>query len=212
MLLDELMPRYDVVERHAIVVGAPSEVVYGSIRRADLAGSPIARVLLTVRWMPAAVLAFLRSPGAALAELRRRRTRRREHPGVRLADFERAGFRVIAEQPPNEIVIGLLGRFWTPRGALCADVGTESFRVGPPMGQALAGWNFTVSARPDGRCDLRTETRVWCAPDARRKFRLYWFFVRPGSGLIRRTMLRAIKRSAEDVGRSGDVARSGMGR
>ena len=103
----------------------------------------------------------------------------------------------MAERAPDELVIGLLGRFWTPRGGLCADVAAETFRAGPPMGQALAGWNFTVAMRPDGSSELRTETRVWCAADARWKFRLYWLAVRPGSGLIRRAMLRAIRRHAE---------------
>ena len=175
MLLDELMPRYDVVERHATVVRAAPAATYAAIREADLSGGPLTRTLLLLRMAPAALLALLRSPRAASAEWRER-----------LADFERAGFRVVAERPPEEVVIGLLGRFWTPRGALCADVSADTFRAAPRAGQALAGWNFTVSARPDGRCELRTETRVWCAPDARLKFRL-----------IRRSRLRAIRRRAE---------------
>jgi hypothetical protein len=106
----------------------------------------------------------------------------------------------VAERAPDELVIGLLGRFWTPRGALCVDLAADAFRDGPPVGQALAGWNFTVTMRPDGSSELRTETRVWCAADARWKFRLYWLAVRPGSGLIRRAMLRAIRRHAEAGG------------
>jgi hypothetical protein len=98
---------------------------------------------------------------------------------------------VVAERPPEEMVIGLVGRFWTPRGDLARRPTAESFRAGPPPGQALAGWNFTVEDRG------RTETRVWCAPDALLKFRLYWLLVRPGSGLIRHAMLRAIRRRAE---------------
>jgi hypothetical protein len=196
VLLDELMPRYDVVERHATVVRAAPAATYAAIREADLSGGPLTRTLLLLRMAPAALLALLRSPRAASAEWRERRARR-ARGGARLADFERAGFRVVAERPPEEVVIGLLGRFWTPRGGLCADVSADTFRAAPRAGQALAGWNFTVSARPDGRCELRTETRVWCAPDARLKFRLYWLVVRPGSGLIRRSMLRAIRRRAE---------------
>jgi hypothetical protein len=193
MLLDDLMPKYDVVERHGTTVRAAPSAVYAAIRTADLAAGPVTRVLLALRALPAALLALLRSPAVAVAELRERRARR----GVRLADFERAGFRVVAERAPHELVIALLGRFWTPRGALCVEVNADSFRAAPPPGQALAGWNFTVDERSDGRCELRTETRVRCAPDARLKFRLYWLVVRPGSGLIRRSMLRAIRRQAE---------------
>jgi hypothetical protein len=32
---------------------------------------------------------------------------------------------------------------------------------------------------------------------SRRKFRVYWFFVRPFSGVIRRLMLRAVKKAAD---------------
>lgn len=191
-LLDELMPRYDVVERHATVVHAAPAAVYAAIREADLAAGPVTRTLLVLRALPAALIAFARAPAAASAEWRQRRARR----GVRLADFERAGFRVVAERAPEELVIGLLGRFWTPRGALC-DVNAATLRAAPPAGQALAGWNFTVTARAGGGSELRTETRVRCAPDARLRFRLYWLVVRPGSGLIRRSMLRAIRRVAE---------------
>ena len=193
MLLDELMPRYDVVERHRTIARATPAVVYAAIREADLAGDAITRALLTLRALPAALLAVLRSPRAAVIEHRARRTR----PGLRLADFERAGFRIVADRANEEIVIGLLGRFWTPRGGLCAEVSAHSFQAGPPPGLALAGWNFSLHSLRDGVTELRTETRVWCAPDARLKFRCYWLVVRPGSGLIRRAMLRAIRRQAE---------------
>ena len=192
-LLDDLMPRYDVIERHATTVYAKPEAVYASIRSADLTGGPLTSLLLAIRGLPAALLAFLRSPGGVLIEMRKRSRRQ----GVRLADFERVGFRVIAERPPHELVIGLLGRFWTPRGDLRTDVSISTLCASPPAGLALAGWNFTIQPQPGGVCELRTETRVGCAPDARLRFRSYWLIVRPGSGLIRRAMLRAIKREAE---------------
>ncbi len=191
MLLDELMPRFDVVERHRTVVRAPPSVVYAAIREADLAGGPVTRTLLALRAVPAAVAALIRSPRQELT------TRRRQARYLRLADFERAGFRVVTERMPEEIVIGLLGRFWTLRGGLRADVSDGDFRRGPPRGFALAGWNFTACPIGDDRTELATETRVWCASDARWKFRIYWLFVRPGSGLIRRAMLRSIRRTAE---------------
>ncbi len=189
------MPEYDVVERHGTVVRAAPDVVFSAIRSADLSGNLLTRALLAARAIPAGLVDFARSPGAALTDIRiRRRTRSN---GLRLAEFESAGFKVVAERVPEELVIALLGRFWTPRGGLRRDVSAADFAVGPPGGHALAGWNFTVVPRPDGTSDLRTETRVWCAADARLRFRTYWLIVRPGSGLIRRAMLRAIRREAE---------------
>jgi hypothetical protein len=191
MLLDTLMPRFDFVERHAAEVRASPTAVHAAIRDADLAGGPLTRSLLALRAVPGVLLMFVRSPRQARAAWRR--------PGrrVRLADFERVGFRVVAERIPDEIVIGVLGRFWTLRGSLRRDVSDADFRRGPPRGFALAGWNFTATPRADGGTDLATETRVWCAPDARWQFGMYWLFVRPGSGLIRRAMLRSIRRHAE---------------
>lgn len=193
-ILDDLMPRYDVVERHRTRVHAAPDAVYSALRTANLAGGALPTALLALRALPAALIALLRSPRGALAELRARGAGRRG--GVRLADFEAAGFRVVADRAPRELVIALLGRFWTPRGDLDRSVSIEDFRSGPPAGQALAGWNFTVVPHEDGT-ELATETRVWCAPDARARFRAYWLLVRPGSGLIRLAMLRAIRREAE---------------
>jgi hypothetical protein len=206
VILDELLPAYDVVERHRTVVRATPEQVFDSVRTADLAGGPVVRTLFAVRGIPAALVAFARSPRAAFNELRGRHAERSRQ--VRLIDFERAGFRVVAERAPEELVIGLLGKFWTPRGGLSAEVSTADFETGPPRGYALAGWNFTIGTTAGGRTELRTETRVWCAPDARARFRVYWLLVRPGSGLIRRMMLRSIRREAERRGGSADAPRA----
>ena len=201
MLLDDLMPEYDVVERHQTLVHAPPDAVYAALRDTDLSSGWITSTLLTARALPAAFMSILVSPRRALVKLRESRARRGVTGGrrgaLRLADYERAGFHVVAEHAPEELVIGVLGKFWTLRGGASGMVTVDDFRRRPPRGYALAGWNFTIAPRPDGVAELATETRVRCAPDARIKFRAYWLLVRPGSGLIRRAMLRAIRREAE---------------
>ena len=194
MLLDELMPVYDVVERHRALVRASPDAVYAALREADLSSGLVTKALLFARALPAALIAVVASPQRALLARKERRAR---HDGTRLADLERAGFHVVAERAPEELVIGLLGKFWTLRGGICGRVTVDDFRRGPPSGYALAGWNFTIAPRSEGVAELATETRVRCAPDARIKFRAYWAVVRPGSGLIRRAMLGAIRREAE---------------
>ena len=77
MILDELMPTYDVVERHQTVVRATPEQVFAAIREADLGGGLVTRTLLLVRALPAALLALVRSPRAAGDEWRNRRAERR---------------------------------------------------------------------------------------------------------------------------------------
>ena len=99
--------------------------------------------------------------------------------------FIRQGFHLLAEDPPREIVLGIEGPFWKPNCKLSE----PDFAAPVPSGAARGVWNFRI----DGGT-VSTETRVLCADDARAKFRAYWLFVRPFSGLIRRLMLRAIRK------------------
>ncbi len=62
-------------------------------------------------------------------------------------------------------------------------------------GRTCARRSSTSASAPSS---LSTETRVHVAdPPARRKFRRYWFVIRPFSGLIRILLLRAARRRAE---------------
>jgi hypothetical protein len=82
-----------------------------------------------------------------------------------------SGFRVLADDAPRELVLGT--------------------RVAP---RTVAVMNFLVGN--DGH--VTTETRVFARTDAGiRKFAVYWRLIRPGSGIIRRSWLEAIKRRAE---------------
>jgi hypothetical protein len=115
-----------------------------------------------------------------------------------LATMERGGFHLLSERAPDELAIGIEGRFWTLSGDRCTP-SAEVFRTRPPApGTARAVWNFRVRAVNAEESELSTETRVLCADDAtRRRFLPYWTVIRPGSGLIRHEMLRAIRRTAE---------------
>lgn len=188
MLIDEFMPRYDVVERHSISVRASNAQTYAAIGATDFAGG-IIRVLLVLRMLPGALLHGPRGI-RALAQ-------RRASP-MTLASMQRSGFHLLAERAPDELALGIEGRFWTLSGDR-ATPSADVFRTRPPApGTARGVWDFRVRAIDAGHCQLSTETRVLCADDAtRRKFLPYWAVIRLGSGLIRRAMLRAIRRTAE---------------
>jgi hypothetical protein len=187
VLIDRFLPRWDARERHRIAIRAVPAEVYSALRTVDLAGHPLVRALLLLRAIPAALS---RSP-------RRRELRTRASQPITLATFEEQGFRVLAEDPPHELLIGLEGAFWKPSGEL-HPVDPVSFREPVPAGRARAAWNFSIAPASAGGCVLHTETRVLTGDaGARWRFRLYWLLVRPGSGLIRRLMLRAIRREAE---------------
>lgn len=188
-LIDDVLPLFDVRERHATRVRAEPDVVYASIRRTDLARPFPVRVLLVLRALPGALERMVRGNRTALLA--------RASAPVTLREFEAHGFSVLAESPPRELVVGLVGRFWTLGGDLCRDVDAARFRQSEP-GTARSAWNFEVTPIVEGGCELATETRVHCADAAaRRRFLPYWLLIRPFSGMIRRLMLREIRREAE---------------
>ena len=169
-LIDEFMPAFDAVERHALTVAAPPSVVYAALTRVDFARSG------PIRW-----LLRLRGLGA------RRLT---------LGDVTRSGFVMLGERAGCELALGIAGRFWTPSGGrVTLDV--DGFRRFARAGYAKAVWDFRVAAAAHGAARLSTETRIQCVDaTARRRFRLYWSVVGPFSALIRILMLRAVAREA----------------
>lgn len=179
--IDSLAPNPDAVETHRINIAASPEVVYRALWTADLGGSFVIKLLLALRSLPEFLLHGVR-PRNSEANLR---------------TLIASGFGVLAEIPGQEIVLGVTGRFWRPTGNLFPFI-REDFDQPVPPGISRAVWNFSVNQSRDGFTTLSTETRVICGDVAsRRKFRFYWFLVRPFSGLIRNLMLRAVKRAVE---------------
>jgi hypothetical protein len=116
-----------------------------------------------------------------------------------LRDFEAQGFRVLAESPPHELLIGRRGSFWKLDGGLLP-IDAAAFKGSQSPGTARVAWNFRVVEQENGICELATDMRVKCADaKSRQYFGLYWAVIRPGSGLIRRCMLRPIGKIAESA-------------
>ncbi|HWS71685.1 MAG TPA: hypothetical protein VN605_06200 [Thermoanaerobaculia bacterium] len=178
MPIERFLPQYDAIETHSIVIEAPREAVWSTLRSGNIGGSWIIKFLMG-----------LRSIFSGL-------DRRAATQAITIEKMARHGFGILDEEPGREIVIGIHGRFWRPTGnTLPFD--RESFAQPVPAGLARAAWNFTLDDAPQGT-KLTTETRVLCGDAvSRRKFRRYWFFVRPFSGLIRIVMLRGIRRQVE---------------
>ncbi len=201
VMLDRFMPRYDIVERHAVSVSTPAEVALAAACEADLTASPIIRAIFRAR----EIVLRSRPPSAG-------------RPRGLLALTTSLGWRVLTEAPGREVVVGSVTQPWL------ADV---VFRPLPPDQFAAFGEPdyvkiaWTLRADPDGpgRCVLRTETRAVATDEAaRKKFLRYWSRFSPGIILIRRLMLGPIRREAEKrIGRlrlktSITSARSGAAR
>ena len=178
-LLDRLLPRYDAVEHHEIGVDAPVAAAYAAVRELDLGRSPLIAALLAVRGIP------------ALLTGRRSITRR-----VGLDAILQTGFVLLAEDPPHELVLGVVGKFWQPTSGIRRITADEFERFDEP-GFAKGVWNFTVRADGPDRSVVATETRVHCTDaTARRRFLRYWRLVGPFSALIRVLLLRSIAHAA----------------
>ena len=180
--LDEFAPAWQFNEAHSIRVKAPREQVYRAVKQVR-AGE--IRLFRTLTWI-----------------------RRFGRPGPEnilnapenmpiLEVATRTGFLLLAEDPGREIVIGTLvvaPPGWRAKGKPTP----EGFRALKEPGFALAAMNFHLEDAGPSETVVTTETRVY-ATDAtsRHIFARYWRVIYPGSALIRRMWLRAVKKRAE---------------
>ena len=176
MLIDRFLPHPEVSSRHEVEVDATAERAWTAARSLEPGRSRLVRGLMALRSLPGRFAR--RGAGAGLDGLRR------------------TGFVVLAEHPGEEIVLGLVGRFWTPTAGIIP-VAPGDFAAFDRPGYAVAVCNLTLRGPTEGPVRLATETRVRCTDAAsRRRFRAYWTLVGPFSGLIRRELLRTLRDAA----------------
>ena len=185
MLIDEFMPVYDFGEAHAVSVRATPERIFRAIKEVTPSEVRLARALFGLRSLPARLMG---KRGTSLVTSR-----------PLLEQLQHVGFVVLAEAPGRELVLGTIGQFWKAAGGSALPVaGAREFLVFDRAGYAKAVLSFGVEADSEGMVRVRTETRVQLTdPGSRRKFAFYWRLIYPGSALIRRMWLRAIKGRAE---------------
>jgi hypothetical protein len=182
--LDEVAPAYQFNELHTARVAADCARSYQAIKQVT---APEITLFRTLTWMRR----FGRPGPESLLNAPER------IPLLEVAT--RSGFLALADLPNQEIVIGTVviappdldGRPRSP----------EEFAALNWPGVAKAAMNFRLTAAPGAGCLVSTETRVYATDAAaRRRFARYWRVIYPGSALIRRMWLRAVKRRAERSG------------
>jgi len=95
--------------------------------------------------------------------------------------------------PPHEVIWGLVARPWRLKGDV-TKVEPDRFNVFKEKGFAKIVWGFTFVKTSNGTL-VTTETRIHCTDSSSRwKFAVYWFFVRPFSGLLRKGILALLER------------------
>lgn len=179
--LDRTTPSYQFHEVHSITVRAPPERVYRAIKEVTQDEILFFHTLVWIRQL-----------GRPLPESIR--TAPRERPLLDIATH--TTFLTLADGP-QEILIGTIVH--APPGAWRRpDTPDDFLSLRGRNGYALATMNFVIRGAADGTSVVSTETRVYAtdAP-ARRRFARYWRIIYPGSALIRRMWLRAIRLRAE---------------
>jgi hypothetical protein len=177
--IDRYLDVYDVRSAHAIEVDAAPVVTYGAMLDMDLGRSVPIAALFAVRGLPHLITGKARPTRS-----------------ITLDTFLQAGFTILEERAPEELVMGAVGKFWRPDSGLIR-IDADELRDFDEPGYAKAALTFTVDEHGNGS-RLATETRVVCTDaSARRRFSLYWRLIGPFSGLIRRLMLDEVKRRAE---------------
>ncbi len=184
--LDVIMPRYQFHERHTLAVAADPRAADCAIRTVTAHEIRFYRALTAIRRLGRrGPESLLDAPaGASMLTL-----------------ATRTGFHVLADEPGREIVLGVAlpvsdSAQQSARAAVRAH-GKRPYLI-DVEGYATAVLNFRVTTDGNGGSLVSTETRVF-APDAatRRRFARYWRMILPGSALIRREWLAAIRRRAE---------------
>lgn len=178
-VLDRLMPRYEVVERHHARIKAPARIVLDEARMIDITGAPLARAVFRARELIMGADAA-RTPSKGLIE-----------------DMKAIGWGQLAELPGREIVMGAVTQPWEANPVF-QPIPAQDFAAFAEPDYVQIAW--TLRADPIGLDEsvFRTETRVRATdPGARTRFRWYWSLLSPGIILIRWAMLRPLKAAAE---------------
>ena len=181
-LLESIMPAYDVQEVHSTHVDARPADAYAAILVVTPGETALARPFLWIRTLPSRVGGSAPIDDALWSR-----------PFLSVPSTA-----ILGSVPDKEIIIGLIGKFWELRHAERVAVQSrEQFMAFNSSGFAVSTLSFHVE--PDGSGSrVTTITRVRTTdPDSRRAFLNYWRVIGTGSGVLRRTWLRAVKSRAE---------------
>ncbi len=184
--LDQFVPVYQFHEFHSIRINAPRDKVYSALKQVTAKEIFLFRTLTWIRRFGRDSEEDILNPGETA-------------PILEVAT--RTSFSLLAEKPEQEIVIGTLvlqPLDWPPGLEPRNPPAPEDFKTLHEPGFAIAAMNFVVEDAGNNTCRLTTETRVFAADgSAQRRFSAYWRTIYPGSALIRRMWLRAVKHRAE---------------
>lgn len=182
--LDAFMPDYSFHERHEIIIQAEPERVRAALDRVSFADIGVMETLGRIRSIAMGSFRAPRGKSAALPTT----------PIVDMVKSPHSGFFPLADTP-LEFVFGLAGQPWNNAGVRLSP---EQFKDWRQPGSVKVAANFLIESAGAGRSRVITETRVAASDEfARNKMAKYWALIYPGSGLVRRSLLEAVRDRAE---------------
>jgi hypothetical protein len=188
MLIDDVLPRFDVTQIRHVVVEASPEETYRAVKAIDFMqmGTAVS-VLNELRALPDRVRARLRGErwegmpaSLTLEEL-----------------VDSSGYVVLGERDADEFVFGAIGKFWKPN-IEWVDVDPDEFAPFDRPGYAKLVIGFSVRPYGTDRTLLSYEARTATTdPSSRRRFKRYWTVIGPFAGFLMQQALAHIEVEAE---------------
>lgn len=187
MLIESVMPRADaLIAVHTMVAAGPA-ATYRAARGLDFltVRTPLLTAAMWLRGLPERLRGNSAAPPARL----------------RLEDMAAMpGWLLVGERPGSEVVFGAVGRFWRPV-IDWRQVGPDEFADFDEPGWGKIAANFSVTRYGEQHTLLSYQCRtVTTDPDSRRRFRRYWWLIRPFVAHIMRATVATIKVDAESRG------------
>ena len=181
--LDAFMPTYDFHERHELAIHAPADRVRESLHTVSFADIGMMQTLVRIR---AIAMGQLRRPANQGAPM--------SVPILEVIKDPRSGLFPL-EDTPGELVFGLAGQPWRN---VAVRLKPEEFCAWARPGAVKIAVNFVMEDAGGGWSRVFTETRVAAIDEAaRRKMAKYWTLIYPGTGMVRRRLLEAVRGRAE---------------
>lgn len=192
LLIDQLVPSFDVRVFNHAVVDVTVECAYESVRQLDLlevaSNSRWIRLLFALRAVPEALVN--RARGVEPPPMPDALPLAGEGEGI-------PGWGLLDELPGRELVVGAIGRFWTPQ-IEWLEVSPADFTAFAEPGFGKIAWSFSVCPYGASRSLVTNECRVKATdPLSRRRFLRYWRLVGPFAGYVMSQSLPVIKSHAE---------------
>lgn len=170
------LPEHQFEERHDIMVRSSPAAILDAVGRMEPSNDAVIGTLLALRQLPHRI------------------------GGGRGKVTEAFGLKnfTLLERSDQELVYGLVGRFWRLDFGLRTIRDGEAFRAFAEPGVAKLVMTFETQPLDGTRTRLVARTLVQGADRAARwPLTAYWAAIRPASGFIRRRMLHLVRRVAE---------------